>query len=103
MKAFCVGLPGGPLFSDAGYLAGPLFTGEVPSDEFGEVQDTLNFVESLSKDPYIEALKGRLYKIGFTTQDVNKRLGDVARDATFLCASVQLRSTYQVNFSPRKL
>lgn len=56
-----------------------------------------------SEDPNIVALKGRLYKIGFTTQPVDKRLADVEIDPTFLCAKVQLRATYETNFSPRKL
>jgi hypothetical protein len=93
----------GPLFGGTGHVSGPLFTGEAPPDEFGEVKGTVYIVESLSEDPNIAALKGRLFKIGFTTYDVNKRLADVERDPTFLCAPVQLRATYETNFNPRKL
>lgn len=93
----------GPLFSGAGHVSGPLFTGEADKDEFGEAKGTVYIVESLSEDPNITALKGRLYKIGFTTQPVDKRLADVEKDPTFLCAPVQLRATYETNFSPRKL
>lgn len=93
----------GPLFGVAGHVSGPLFTGEPDKDEFGEVRGTVYIVESLSEDPNIVALKGRLYKIGFTTQPVDKRLSDVEKDPTFLCAAVQLRATYETNFSPRKL
>ena len=93
----------GPLFGGVGHVSGPLFTGEPDRDEFGEVRGTVYIVESLSKDPNIVALKGRLYKIGFTTQPVDKRLTDVEKDPTFLCAKVQLRATYETNFSPRKL
>jgi hypothetical protein len=93
----------GPLFGGEGHVSGPLFTGEPERDEFGEVRGTVYIVESLSEDPNIVALKGRLYKIGFTTQPVDKRLADVEKDPTFLCAKVQLRATYDTNFSPRKL
>jgi len=93
----------GPLFGGGGHVSGPLFTGEPDKDEFGEVKGTVYIVESLSEDPNIVALKGRLFKIGFTTQPVDKRLMDVEKDPTFLCAPVQLRATYETNFSPRKL
>ena len=84
-------------------MSGPLFTGEPDKAEFGEVRGTVYIVESLSTDPQLVALKGRLYKIGFTTGDVKKRLADVEKDPTFLCAPVQLRATYQVNFNPQQL
>ncbi len=93
----------GPLFGGEGHVSGPLFTGEGEQDEFGEVKGTVYIVESLSSDPNIVALKGRLYKIGFTTQDVNKRLADVEKDPTFLCSKVQLRATFDTNFNARKL
>jgi len=93
----------GPLFGGDGHVSGPLFTGEPDKDEFGEVRGTVYIVESLSEDPNIVALRGRLYKIGFTTQPIEKRLTDVEKDPTFLCAKVQLRATFETNFSPRKL
>ena len=93
----------GPLFGGVGHVSGPLFTGEPDKDEFGEVRGTVYIVESLSEDADIVALKGRLYKIGFTTHPVDKRLADVEKDPTFLCAKVKLRATYETNFSPRKL
>lgn len=93
----------GPLFGGEGHVSGPLFTGEPEKAEFGAVKGTVYIVESLSQDPNIVALKGRLFKIGFTAQNVNKRLADVEKDPTFLCAPVRLRATYETNFSPRKL
>jgi hypothetical protein len=93
----------GPLFGGTGHVSGPLFTGTPDRDEFGEVKGTVYIVESLSGDPNIVALKGRLYKIGFTTRDVNKRLADVEKDPTFLCAPVKLRATFETNFNPKKL
>lgn len=93
----------GPLFGGTGHVAGPLFTGEPDQAEFGEVKGTVYIVESLSEDPYIVALKGRLCKIGFTTQPVDKRLADVEKDPTFLCSKVHLRATFETNFNPHKL
>jgi len=93
----------GPLFSGAGHVSGPLFTGKPDQDEFGEVKGTVYIVESLSEDPNIVALKGKLYKIGFTSQNVEKRLADVEKDPTFLCSKVHLRATFDTNFSPHKL
>ncbi len=86
-----------------GRIAGPLFGGELGPSEFAEVKGTVYIVESLSEDPNIVALKGKLYKIGFTTQPVDKRLADVEKDPTFLCSKVQLRATYETNFNPHKL
>ncbi len=93
----------GPLFGGPGHISGPLFTGEPDQAEFGAVKGTVYIVESLSQDPNIVALKGKLYKIGFTTQPVGRRLADVEKDPTFLCAKVQLRATYETNFNPHKL
>jgi len=36
-------------------------------------------------------------------QAVEKRLADVEKDSTFLCAKVQLRATYDTHFNARKL
>lgn len=94
----------GPLFGGEGHVSGPLFTGEAEkAEDIGPIKGTVYVVESLSKDPNIVALKGRLYKIGFTTQDVQKRLADVEKDPTFLCSQVQLRATFEANFNPRLL
>ncbi|HTV91969.1 MAG TPA: GIY-YIG nuclease family protein [Verrucomicrobiae bacterium] len=93
----------GPLFGRAGHIAGPLFTGEPGPDEFGEIKGTVYIVESLSADPNIVALRGKLYKIGFTTQDVKDRFTQAEKDPTFLCADVHLCRTFETNFNPRKL
>ena len=74
----------GPLFGGPGHITGPLFTGDSDQAEFGEVKGTVYIVESLSKDPNIVALKGRLYKIGFTTQQVEKRLTEVEKDLSLI-------------------
>jgi hypothetical protein len=102
-RAFYEDENGLQIFEAAPSVSGPLFNGVPDKDEFGDVRGTVYIVESLSEDPNIVALKGRLYKIGFTTQPIDKRLADVENDPTFLCARVQLRATYETNFSPRKL
>lgn len=83
---------------------GPLFTG-VP--ELGENElhtGTIYIVESLSSEPSIAALRGRLYKIGFTTQPVEQRLATVETDPTFLLAPVKIVTVFEtVNLNPRKL
>jgi len=84
-------------------VSGPLFSAIPDVGDFGPVRGTVYIVESLSEDPDIAALRGRLYKIGFTTQDVAKRLADVEKDPTFLCAKVNLRATFETNFYPKKL
>jgi hypothetical protein len=93
----------GPLFGGDGHISGPLFAGKPDEDEFGEVRGTVYIVESLSTDPNIVALKGRLYKIGFTTQPIDRRLAKVETEPSFLCAKVQLRRTFDTNFNPHKL
>lgn len=94
---------GSQILEAAPAVSGPLFTGQPDTAEFGEVKGTVYIVESLSQDPNIVALRGRLYKIGFTAQPVEKRLADVEKDPTFLCSKVHLRATFDTNFNPHKL
>lgn len=102
-RAFYEDENGRQILDAAPAVSGPLFTGEPEQDEFGEVKGRVYVVESLSTDVNVVALRGRLFKIGFTTQDIEKRLADVEKDPTFLCAPVHLRTTYETNFSPKKL
>ena len=86
-------------------VTGPLFTGEA---EQGSPDDRLTgniyVVESLSTDPSVAALRGRLYKIGFTTRPVEERLANVEADPTFLFASVRIVTVFEtVNLNPQKL
>jgi hypothetical protein len=95
----------GPLFTDAPPIAGPLFTGEA---EAGSADDrytgSIYIVESLSAEPSIAQLRGRLYKVGFTSQPVEQRLADVAADPTFLLAPVRIVAVFDtVNLNPQKL
>ena len=83
--------------------AGPLFNESVvmeESEEFIYDSDTpgvtIYVVRSLSDDPRIRALDGTLFKIGFTTQDLKKRLQNAANDKTFLFAPVHPVATYTI-------
>lgn len=84
--------------------SGPLFTGEAEYAE-GEVRTgNIYVVESLSTDPAIVELRGRLYKIGFTSRDVEKRLENVELEPTFLYAPVRIVTVFEtVNLRPQKL
>lgn len=86
-------------------VSGPLFTGEV---EQGRPDDKLTgniyVVESLSADPNIVSLSGRLYKIGFTTRPVEERLLNVEVEPAFLLAPVRIATVFEtVNLNPQKL
>lgn len=82
---------------------GPLFRKGVVMEESEDfVYDpstpgvTIYVVRSLSDNPQIRALDGSLYKIGFTTQDLKKRLQNAANDKTFLFAPVHPVATYTI-------
>jgi hypothetical protein len=95
----------GPLFTGAPPVAGPLFTGEAERGS-GDDRYTGNIyvVESLSAEPAIAALRGRLYKVGFTTQSVEGRIANVEADPTFLLAPVRIVTVFEtVNLNPQKL
>jgi|SRR5882724_1318465 len=53
-------------------------------------------VRSLSSDPEIRKLDGHLYKIGFTTGDVQTRISAAKDDPTFLLAPVHPVKTFTV-------
>jgi hypothetical protein len=85
--------------------SGPLFTGIADA---GRADDLLTgsiyIVESLSTEPSIAELRGRLYKIGFTTQPVKDRLANVEADSTFLFAPVRIVAVFEtVNLNAGKL
>jgi len=95
----------GPLFTGAPPVAGPLFIGE-PEAKSADDRYTGNIyvVESLSLEPTIAGLRGRLYKVGFTTQSVESRIANVEVDPTFLLAPVRIVTVFEtVNLNPQKL
>ncbi len=96
---------GRQIIEAAPIVSGPLFTGEA---EQGSPDDrrtgNIYVVESLSSDPKVIALRGKLYKIGFTTKPVEERLANVEIDPTFLLAPVRIVTVFEtVNLNPRKL
>ena len=52
-------------------------------------------LKSLSKDPRISEQKN-LYKIGFTTNNVDERIANAQNEPTYLMAPVQVVSTYKI-------
>lgn len=96
---------GRQIIESAPSVSGPLFTGEA---EQGHPDDkrtgNIYVVESLSPDPNVLTLRGRLYKIGFTTRPVEERLANVEADPTFLLAPVRIVTVFEtVNLNPQKL
>jgi len=85
--------------------SGPLFTGEADAESPDDrLTGSIYVVESRSAEPSIAALRGRLYKIGFTTQSVEDRLANVEADPTFLLAPVNIVTVFDtVNLNPGKL
>lgn len=70
-------------------------------------EDTQNgyiyILKSLSNDDRI-ATKRNLYKIGFSTTDVETRIKNASQDPTYLMADVQIVSAFEVyNVNPHKL
>ena len=60
-------------------------------------------VRSLSKDPQISQMDN-MYKVGFTTQKVEKRIASAQREAAYLFAPVEIIVTWEVrNIDPHKL
>ena len=60
-------------------------------------------LKSLSEDPEIKAIPN-LYKIGFTSDSVEKRIANAKNEETYLLANVKIVATYEVrNFSAQRL
>jgi hypothetical protein len=92
---------------------GPLFTGrqdveyrqsrhdgaekDATKIEEGDlVTGEIYILRSLSTNPAVSALEGRLFQIGFTTGDVEERILAAKGDPTFLLAAVKPIKTYSV-------
>lgn len=83
-------------------LSGPLFSG-IP-----EVSDTASgtvyVLRSKSENPVIDKSRSVIHKIGVTSGDVKKRIGNAKIDPTFLMADVEIVATYELsNISRSKL
>lgn len=83
-------------------LSGPLFSG-IP-----EVSDTASgtvyVLRSKSDNPVISKSRDVIHKIGVTSDDIKKRIGNAKIDPTFLMADVELVASYELsNISRSKL
>ncbi len=82
--------------------AGPLF-----SDQFedGDVETgTIYVLRSKSDHPWIKENREFIHKIGVTSGDVKKRLGNAKVSSTYLMADVEIVASYQLsNINPVKL
>jgi hypothetical protein len=87
---------GSPININSEHSDLPIFGGTLELGPEDQQTGTLYVVESLSKDPQIVELQGRLYKIGFTTKKLSLRLANVEADATFLFAPVKLVAHYTI-------
>lgn len=83
-------------------VAGPLFADTADEDDLQS--GTIYVVRSKADHPAIAANRDLIHKIGVTGGDVEKRLANAAKDATFLLADVELVATYDVyNVSRTKI
>lgn len=74
--------------------AGPLF--EFQEDAEGTETGTIYVLKSLSSHPTIDRSRDVIHKIGVTGGDVEKRIGQAEKDATFLLARVEVMATYKL-------
>lgn len=75
--------------------AGPLFSDEV---EDGDIDSgTIYVLRSKSDHPLIKEHRDVIHKIGVTSGDVNKRIGNAKLDPTFLMADVEVIATYELS------
>lgn len=90
----------GPLFDEKagtrvqGVASADLSQGDVLPDD--KLAGCIYIVRSLSSDPEITKLDGHLYKIGFTSGDVQSRISVAKDDPTFLLAPVHPVKTFMV-------
>jgi hypothetical protein len=89
----------GPLFQNAG-SAEPQARQDVNLTDIvadlGQRAGLVYVLKSLSTDPDIRKLDGYLFKIGFTTGDLETRISTAKDDPTFLLAPVHPVKTYTV-------
>lgn len=74
--------------------AGPLF-GDAQDDE-DLASGTIYVLRSKSDHPIVSANREVLHKIGVTGGNVEKRIANAARDATYLLADVEVVATYEL-------
>lgn len=75
--------------------AGPLFSDEAEDGDIGS--GTIYVLRSKSDLPLIKEHRDVIHKIGVTSGDVNKRIGNAKIDPTFLMADVEVIATYELS------
>lgn len=73
---------------------GPLFGGEIEADDI--VSGTIYVLRSNSTHPYIAENREVLHKVGVTGGNVEARIANAAKDATYLLADVEIVATYKL-------
>ena len=77
-------------------------SGDAQNDEDQET-GWIYVLKSLSSDPEVSSIDN-LYKIGYSTQPVEERISNAAKEPTYLMAEVQIVTTFQTfNVNPQKL
>jgi len=73
-------------------------------DESDHSKGYIYIVRSLSEDPKISTI-ANLYKIGFSTTPVSKRIANAKDDPTYLMADVELVESYRLtgDYNPQKV
>lgn len=74
--------------------AGPLFSDESEEDDLAS--GTVYVLRSKSDHPLVRDNRELVHKIGVTGGDVERRLANAAKDATFLLADVEIVATYKL-------
>jgi len=74
--------------------AGPLFSGEAGDDDLAS--GTVYVLRSKSDHPVVAENRDVLHKIGVTGGNVEKRIANASKDATFLLADVEVVATYEL-------
>lgn len=75
--------------------AGPLFSDEAEDGDIGS--GTIYVLRSKSDLSLIKEHRDVIHKIGVTSGDVNKRIGNAKIDPTFLMADVEVIATYELS------
>lgn len=74
--------------------AGPLFGNEAEGDDLES--GTIYVLRSKSDHPDVAAHRDLIHKIGVTGGSVDARIGQAAKDATYLLADVEVVATYKL-------
>jgi hypothetical protein len=81
---------------------GPLFSAEEEEDDLAA--GYIYVLRSLSDDPFIAKNRTVIHKIGVTGGDVQKRIANAKKDATYLLADVEIVQTFKLaNINRKKL